>query len=535
MRKKRKFLTSRIGIWAFALAVMLVTTIPYVMGWLSQGDDWRFTGFLFGVEDGNSYVAKMYAGRSGDWLFRSPYTSNPQRGVIAFIPYMVLGKLAFSPGSTHLQLVLLFHIFRLISGILMIVSTYEFICAFIKDPRLKRWALTVSVLGGGLGWILFILPEEIWQGWMPLSLYSPESFGFLSLFGLPHLAFSRAFLLLGFVVFLRDQTIKGRMTSGLLWVAMACFQPLSLLPVWAVLLVYGAITTAGNVLDGGMDKENLSDMLKVLIPLGMTFPLILYYGVSYRSDAYMVAWKSQSYVLAPKLFAYILAYGIFAYFIFKAFRRKVFIENKRYTILVAWLISLPVLISLPFRFQRRLAEGIWVVLVILACAGLSKTVSRDRRWWMGVFGLTFISPLLLWTGSIKAVLTPSQPLYRPEAEVNAFTALKPYTNGDEVVLASFQTGNALPAWVPARVVIGHRAETVNFSQVEKDVEKFFQANTANEERAVLLKKYDVDYIFWGPNERELGPWNPLKENYLSVIYREDPYYIFQVQNEFIKG
>ncbi|MGD8633386.1 MAG: hypothetical protein PVF85_07435, partial [Anaerolineales bacterium] len=60
--------------WLFAALVAILTSIPYVLGFAAQGSDWAFTGFVFGVEDGNSYIAKMLLGSSGDWLFRSPYS-----------------------------------------------------------------------------------------------------------------------------------------------------------------------------------------------------------------------------------------------------------------------------------------------------------------------------------------------------------------------------------------------------------------------------------------------------------------------------
>ncbi len=77
----------------FAALVMLVTTIPYLVGWLSQGDDWEFGGFLFGVDDGYSYLAKMRIGARGDWLFTLRYTSEPHDGALLFLPYILLGKL----------------------------------------------------------------------------------------------------------------------------------------------------------------------------------------------------------------------------------------------------------------------------------------------------------------------------------------------------------------------------------------------------------------------------------------------------------
>jgi len=82
----------------YSLALAAITSLPYLVAGLNQGADWRFTGFLFGVEDGNSYIAKMLAGYQGAWLFRTPYTTVEQVGVLAFLPYLLLGKLA---GGSH--------------------------------------------------------------------------------------------------------------------------------------------------------------------------------------------------------------------------------------------------------------------------------------------------------------------------------------------------------------------------------------------------------------------------------------------------
>ena len=103
----------------FALLVMLATTIPYLIGYFRQGAGWRFSGFLFAVEDGNSYIAKMLSGSVGAWSFRTPFTPLPQSGVLEYLPYLLLGKLAAGPGL-HDQLVALFQVMRLASGFLMI-------------------------------------------------------------------------------------------------------------------------------------------------------------------------------------------------------------------------------------------------------------------------------------------------------------------------------------------------------------------------------------------------------------------------------
>jgi hypothetical protein len=143
--------SEKLWLLKFVLLVLLLTSVPYWIGYTSAGTGWRFTGFIFGVEDGNSYIAKMLSGASGNWLFRTPYTAAEQNGFLAFLPYLLLGKLTSSPGQ-HEQLVVLFHMFRGVGGLLLVLATYDFIALFIEQPAGERllWLLWFwAVVSGG--------------------------------------------------------------------------------------------------------------------------------------------------------------------------------------------------------------------------------------------------------------------------------------------------------------------------------------------------------------------------------------------------
>ena len=138
----------------FGLVVVLITSIPYLIGFATQGEEWVFSGFIIGVEDGNSYLAKMFSGYSGDWLFKTPYTNFPQEGLLTYLPYLILGKLT-SPPAQQEQMIALFHLFRVFSGLLMVGASYAFISLFIKKIVLRRWATALAVLGGWVGFLSY--------------------------------------------------------------------------------------------------------------------------------------------------------------------------------------------------------------------------------------------------------------------------------------------------------------------------------------------------------------------------------------------
>ena len=126
-REQKKELNKAVLI--FALIVVAITSIPYLIGYQLSNDEFVFSGFVFGVDDGNSYIAKMLLGAKGDWLFRSPYTSMEQNGLFAFFPYILLGKLAGGV-ATHEQLLVLFQLFRVAGVFFLCFSYFKFFCLF---------------------------------------------------------------------------------------------------------------------------------------------------------------------------------------------------------------------------------------------------------------------------------------------------------------------------------------------------------------------------------------------------------------------
>ncbi|MBS1250873.1 MAG: hypothetical protein MAG431_02470 [Chloroflexi bacterium] len=588
-------------LYIFALLVMIVTTIPYLMGYASQGAAWRFTGFVFGVEDGNSYIAKMLGGAAGEWLFRTPYSAVPQRGVIAFLPYLLLGKLT-APPAQHIQLVALFHLFRFGAGILAILATYDFIALFVTRPSLRRWGVGLASLGGGLGWVLLLLGRTTWLGWLPLEFYSPESFGFLSLYGLPHLAMSRALLLWGLRAYLLhgssllygsswnrvpagcpDETQRnavplrsnavplrsGAWLTGVYWLIMGFFQPLAVVVAWGVLgahlLVLGLVAYSRSrgfhTPPVGPRWELWKSYFKGALVTGLvSSPIVVYTLVSFRLDPVLKSWTEQNLITSPPFPHYLLAYGVLLPFVVLGLWRIARSQKDWAWLPVAWVCALPFFVYAPYNLQRRLAEGTWVALVILALKALDgpsvysgeyvgrNGISPDeslcvpwrptlsilnslkKRRWSWVFTLAFPSTIILLVGGMLAVRTPTEPIFRPAAEVAAFQYLAQNADPDAVVLSSRQTGNPLPAWAPLQVVVGHGPETIHAEELLPRVRAFYQADTPEEERLALLREYQVDYVFYGPAEQALGDWNPTHVDYLTPVYGDGEYIIFETQH-----
>ncbi len=525
---------------------MGATTVPYILGFALQNTEWVFTGFVFGVEDGNSYIAKMLSGAAGEWLFRTPFTIYPQNGVLAFPFYIWLGKLGSAPGL-HEQLVVLYHLFRICAGVLAIIATYDFIAIFIKRYRNRQLATVLAILGGGLGWVLLLLGEGSFQGSYPLEFYSPETFGFLSIYGLPHLALARATMLWGIKSYLqsieRDTTSPSRsgIKVGLLWLITSLAQPLTGLIMGYVIALHWGLSYLQSVWlwlhKQSIDNNLTSQYLKTaLIAACFALPYLLYNAYVFSSDPFLRSWTDQNIILSPHPIHYILAYGWMLPFALPGAVEII----KKYPwqgwLPVGWFFSFPLLAYLPVNLQRRLVEGVWTALVVLAIVGLewatakrAKPISRQMIWLY--FAPVFMSSVLLLSGGIKSTLSPQEPLFRPNMEISAFRYLSGVVDDNAVVLAAYRTGNPLPAWAPVRVIIGHGPESVGLKEFSAQITKFFNQQTPDTFRQEFIAVHGVDYVFWGPNERQLGGWEPVDSDYLERIYSVSGYDIFLTRQE----
>src|SRR3972149_2678530 len=122
------------------IIALIVTSIPYVIGWLRSSPDHVFGGLVLGIEDGYSYLAKMNEGAHGAWLFTLPYTSEPQAGTLIYIHYLLLGKIA---AMTRLPLMGVYHLARLIFDALLLVVIYRFIATFSGSRAVRRIAFVL--------------------------------------------------------------------------------------------------------------------------------------------------------------------------------------------------------------------------------------------------------------------------------------------------------------------------------------------------------------------------------------------------------
>ena len=513
----------------YALLLMIVTTVPIWLAFHSAGSDWHFSGFLLAVEDGNSYIAKMNLGANGAWLFRSPYTAMPQHGTLAFLPYLLLGKLA-APPELHLQLVLLFQLFRLAAIPVLVLAVYRLSALVSTRQATRRWATVLATAGGGLGWVLALTGNGQWLGSLPLDFISPESFGFLALLTLPHLILARALVLWALVDYL--QPVGSGLKSyrgGLLLACAALVQPLATLVVFALVPAHQLLLwlRAGRPVLRSWWAASGPVVARLLLP---SVPLLLYFAAGSLIDPYLRIWAAQNQLPSPHPLHYLLAYGLALPFAALAALRAWRANQPAGLLLVAWIVLLPLLAYFPYPVQRRLPEGIWIAFSLLAMQGLGSLQQGHRRraWYQpALVGVSLLSSMALLAGSVGVARKPSRPAFLTSGDEAAFAWLAGHASSGEVVLASRETGNALPAWAPLRVIAGLGPESAGQEQLLPQIDSFYDSGMDEAERAAFLETQSIEWVVYGPLEAGHGTWNPARLG-LELEYDRSDYRIYRV-------
>ncbi len=530
------------GVLIFAILIMALTSIPYLVGFAAQRDGWQFGGFVFGADDGNSYLAKMRQGAEGDWLFHIVYTSERHDGAFLFAPYLIGGKLAAlatpadSPALLS-TLVLIFHLARVLFGLLAIAVTYRFVALFVPRGSMRWVTLVLICLGGGLGWLLILLGQDNWLGSAPVDFYLPEGYTFYLLYGLPHLSLARAALLGGFITFFRGTAtpIRASLLAGVCWLVMGLCVPFYVAVLYAILGAWGLATW----LRTWQFPTRL--FVRCLIAACVPAPSLIYNFWVFSQNPVMGTWSNQNKLPSPHPLHYVLGFGVLAVLalpgVIWAWRRGK--TQQAYLLLPAWIIAAPLLAYIPVSVQRRLLEGVFVPLCILAVIGLRFWIVprlRTRRlptrqvWRRGVVAvllLTLPTTLLLLLLGLLGASRPALPLFHPPGEIAALDWLNAHAERGAVVLSSASTGNYLPARTNLRAFVGHGPETIGYDEKRALATQFFAGNGT----LAQMQRPNQDairYIFYGPREAAGNKDFPANLAALQKIYTQDDYMIFEV-------
>jgi len=521
-----------------SVLVMMLSSTPYIAGYLSQTPEQVYSGVVFSRMDYNVHLASIHAGLRGEWAYPLLHTSErttPSYVKMTFILVGQIGRvLPFSAPA-------LFEITRWVFGLWMLITFYVFASRFLESVALRRSAFVLLALGSGVGWLMFALKWQPEPEVSPLDFWLIDLYGFFSLLALPHIAAVYALMwssLLTFLDFQKSGAWRRLILTVLIVVTMQAIQPFAPLGVDAVFVLYSVLQwwRAWRI--------KVRDVIGLCVVAAAQLPLLIYSILIFYGDP---IWRghTQLYVtLSPSPLYYVLGLGVVGvYTIFGMWRvaRRRFAQSQ---ILIIWILVVIVLVYLPTNFQRRFTEGVMGPITVLGAIGLGyrvlPTLRRVKQWFFNypyrrarnfalilALFITLPSTLYLVSGGTLLMAIRDPKIFDSGDVVAGIKWLGENSNPDDVVLSSERVGGVIPMWIGHRVYVGHPIETVNYP-VKMELVKKFYSTMSDDERKSLLAQCECHYVFYSSHERELGSFNPDSANYLRRVFADGATTVYEV-------
>jgi len=553
--KEQARIASTLKVWAAteawregivaSLVLLVVTSLPYVYGYVSAPADKWFSGIIFNVHDTAQYLSWMRESATR-FFIENKLTSESNPSVFVNLHWWIPGRTAAVLG---LSLTQMYQLLRVLV-IPVYVGMAHWLCGlFFAEPRRRRLAFWLTTLTSGLGWIWVVYKQFTGELPYPHDVYTTPGNTFWVMLASPHLTLALALTLLTLgLAWLGHE--RQRFGVSLAAAGVALFLGLGhvydLVTVWAVLGIFGGLLTL-------RDGFRWRTFVKLFVVVLLSAPAALYFG--WLSSSANPLWKqalaqydnlgaftpSPLHLLILLGFTFFLAVGGFVgglgdLVTLRAGSLRAL--SNRDLFLKGWFIVNLVIIYLPLRFQVMLLTGFQFVLAALAtdfvfdrllpwlAARQARkpgpgwlTDERMTRWVSGLVLLAVLpTNLYLFAWRFVDLHRYAYPFYLHRDEVVAIRWLEANADPGDVVLSALVTGHYIPGLAGTHAFLSNAVMTIDFNAKQALVVRFFDEATTDGARRAFLRDYGVDYVFYAAPERSLGNFHPAAVDYLRLVF-----------------
>lgn len=471
----------------WAVLVMGLTCLPYLDA-LSVAEGRAFGGFLWGVDEGNVYLAWIRQAAEGEWFLRNQYCLAPENPRFVNLYFQLAGRLS---ALTGLSGAVVFHGLRVAGGVFLLWSLYLLTASLSRNPVTRWTALVLASVGSGLGWLAVLTdgagglrPVDVGLDWQ----IQPEAVTFPSL--LLNGLFVTAMGLMCQVLRLSVKAVtadslRAAAGAGLLLLVLGNIHTYNVFPVHLTLGLWLAASLWGRA---ARPRVVLRQYAMIVV---LSLPSVIWALYAAQADPAFMA-KGLTPTPAFRFMDYALGYGLVgllalggAVLVLRWRRRPADQEGTVSLLPVCWALGNSLVLLIPVSFQRKMVEGLHLPLCILAgvaLAALTEWLTRSlrrsgrlreaqERTVLAVVAVAvacmpsnalFVAQCLGQVrnnnANLARVLQP--PIFLETAEAKALAWLGQNTSSDDVVLSSSFVGSYLPTYGPGRPWVGHWAETL---------------------------------------------------------------------------
>jgi len=486
---------------AWAAAIVLLASIPYLWGvWIAPPGD-SFLGLTHNIDDGAVYLSWMRQVADGDLTYINLFTNEPVKAHQFNVLFVLTGAVA---GITHIPLIWVYHLFRVLLGVGVIVAVWQFSKLFLESANERRLLIPLVSLTAGIGWLMPGLQAPTG----PVDNWQPEAITFLSIYLNP-LFLAALILMLGSFYFLvlsqRTGSVRHAICAGLSMLLLANIHTYDVLTVACVWTCYLIVL--------GIAERKFPARLVGLSALAgvIAVPSIAYQLYLYRIDEVFRA-RANSPIPSPPIYSFLAGYGLVlagaavgATLLLA--RRRTSRDSPLSTLhsplLLVWSILGFALPYIPVAQQRKLVMGLHIPLCMLCAYALSNLMTRLPR---SVGHGLLLAFILFSTGSNVGFLSQDINLlsigrtvthyapYLSDAEMAAMRYLRADGDWHGTVLAPPTFALFTPVLAGHRVYYGHWSETPDYAGKLREWGDFVDPSLPVDLRASILAGTGASYF-----------------------------------------
>ena len=529
---------------AVLMVLVFLPTLAAVLLARARGLAWSGRT-IFSPDDLTVYLSYLSQAKNGARLFISNFSAERSSPFLNLL-WLAVGLLG---RFLHLAPLAAYQLARLLL-IPVFAFTVHWATKYFLPTRRERLLATALMLfasGWGVYFVPFLPAQLQASGFLaaPVDLWVAEALGFSSAFYSPHFLASWTLIIVSLVLLFRaftEDRLRLAAWAGLAALVLFNFHPYHAPTLYAV----GAAACLAELARG---RKAWRQLLALGVFVAVSAPSVIYEWWLMQPARNGAVLAAGNICLTPPLIYILLGFGALLPLAVAGFflqRRRSRAENQggeHLAFLVAWAVIELLIIYAPLAFNRRLLQGWEFPLAVLSATALAAGLDRfDRRsdWrWLrqpalgALLFVVVLAPTSLNTVIRDVVLTArNQPPYYfySSDQVAAFAWMRVHLHYQDVVLATYMSGNDLGGWANVSVFEGQWTQTVDVVNKNRAAEHFFSAAATDAWRQDLLADSGVDYVYWGPAEKNLGA-DLRGRPYLQAVYTAGDITVFRVTNK----
>lgn len=514
-------------------ALAVVSFLPHLIAFINTpvGFKYIWLNYPGSPHDINSYFTWIKQASDGNWLFNLKYTAEPTARVVFHPLFLAMGFLV----RIGVPLTAVWIVVQIASIAALVASLRFLLMQYLQNPLRRFFAATVALVSGGLGFLTNTFQWYRSFDTLPVDMSMPEATLARSIMTPFIFDFSIALVLSAFALLIsyeRSRRRRDLILASLCAFALGIIHPYDIVIVAAVAAPFLLIRLK-------------KDALRPLVVLGTASGIpFLYYLLVMTNRSYAAAGNAEMFSPAP--LAYLLGFGLLLPFAVAGaivlIRNGTLRWDPAWQLAMLFLCAIPVLVYIPFTFQRKLIEG-WVVPVsIFAAVGMGALWTRFRSFGpfrysplraiviIGSLAILSLTPLTLLRNDFWTFRDGGFPYYMSDEELAGMRWLSGNTDRSAVILSAPDYGSIVPRFSGNTVFIGHWAQTVDFDRKATLVNEFYTSTMDRQQHDLFLADNRIAYVIYGPVERNNWPDARLgSDPSLTIAFSDSRITIYRVE------